>query len=113
MLNLRLLHLDTFTTLSLADSSSVLDSIRLEGCNALADASVLGPLSGTINGKLEIVDNGALESLTGLENLVAVGSDLRIEGNAVLADLDALSSLAQVSGNMSLSGAALLHLNGL
>jgi hypothetical protein len=65
-------------------------------------------------GFLKIYNNGALTSLSGLENLTSVRGALRIYNNDALTSLNGLGSLISVGGDLSISeNGALTSLGGL
>lgn len=127
--NLSIIGAKTVTTTDDEDEETI---TRHTGHAALETLDALGELRFVV-GDVEIAANPALEDLTGLQNLVAIGGsftlgstntlaytlqpvrdDIFIPGNSGLVSLHGLEALSDVSGDFSISGNnALADLDGL
>ena len=66
-----------------------------------------------IEGRLSIADNPNLNSLSGLDNLTSIGSDLQLQGNGTV-DLSGLENLTSIGGSLIIfTHLHLINLSGL
>lgn len=80
------------------------------------DTYSLASLSGLekVGGRLRIVFNDSLLTLSGLENLESVGGDISVRSNKNIQNLNALNELTFIGGGMEVvDNDALIDLNGL
>ena len=84
----------------------------------MASIAALGSVKGALPGSVKVQNCPALESLHGLENITAIGSDssgtsIYLYGNSRMASIFALGSVQTFQGNMEISIERLESLQGL
>ena len=104
------------------NSQAEVDALGETGCDVvLGDLTIQGstvesllPLSNLelVNGKLRILNNGALSSLNGLDNLRSVGDRVYLNGRS-LSSIDALNSLTSVGGVFQMRNTGVAEVDGL
>jgi len=57
-----------------------------------------------IGGNLEVINNYALTSIAGLNNLIFIGGDVSIDANSVLNSLSGLENLSLIEGGIEIGG---------
>ena len=104
------------------NSQAEVDALGETECDViLGDLTIKGstiesllPLSNLelLNGKLRILDNPKLSSLSGLDNLRSVGDRVYLNGRS-LSSIDALNSLTSVGGEFQMRNTGVAEANGL
>jgi hypothetical protein len=105
--NNSLVHLNGLQNISgRVEGVSIIDNVMLESISALAGINTVGTV--------QIIGNGALQILDGLQNVKAVDWDLRIRENDALMNLDALSGIELIGNDLEiLNNPTLVSIDGL
>lgn len=112
---MNLLHIEGNTLLAGIDDIGLIlpDNINIINNGSLTNLNGLQHLL-TITGYLIIKDNSALADISSLSNVMSIGGELTVENNDMLSSLSPLSSVTQIGSTLSVLGNDLLSdLSGL